>query len=384
MKNRILINIALALLPLSGATQIIEDPIFRPDDQKTEKIRNVVSADKSIAMQITETPLLRFIEETTGLIGFKRGDVVVFEPQFDSLWCPYEITHIAIARRQREKEGEFVYLTSQGLIIDSVRPYFFDNGPDAEYNGFIRFRHNHSEHVGLLNRHGEVVIPAIYNDLSHVRNGFLPALIGADTARDGEYTYFVGGEELLLDTLGRVHINDFRPENSQLIDFYSIKQIHSRTDLDTTRINYLSTKSVYYSFENYETAFAKWLDNNLLSDFTPQRFKNLLYPEVRVSIDYGEWQHISPDMLVDYYYDRFYQALIRLKDSDCEYFYSRESFYPGYGNYREPYNTDEHPIVQTVITSPNGVQEYFDFYRTDHGYRLIEATFRCKSYGDMD
>lgn len=362
MKNRILINLALALLPLSGATQ----------------------TDECIAMRTTETSLHRFVEQATGLVGFKRGDVVLFEPQFDSLWCPDEIKHIAIVRRHREKGGKFVYLTSQGQIIDSVGPYFFDNGPDAEYNGFIRFKDNHSERVGLLNRRGEVVVPAIYNDLSHVRNGFLTALIGADIAREGEHTYFVGGEELLLDTLDRVLINSFTFENSQSIDFYSVKQVRLRADLDTTRINFPSTQSVYYSFENYETAFAKWLENNLLSDFTPQRFKSVLYPEVRVNIDYGEWQYLSPDTLMDCHYDRFYQALIRLKDADCEYFYSRDSFHPGYGSYRNPTNTDEHPIVKIVITSPNGVQEYFDFYRTDQEYRLIEATFRRKSYGEAN
>lgn len=335
-----------------------------------------------MAMRTTEASLHSFIEQTTGLVGFKRGGIVVFEPQFDSLWCPNHIKHIAIVRRQREKAGRFVYLTSQGQITDSVSPYFFDNGPDAEYNGFISFRDNHPQCVGPLNRRGEVVIPAKYNDLSHVRNGFLTALIGADIAREGEHTYFVGGEELLLDTLGRVLIDSFTFENSQLIDFYSVKKIHSRADLDTTRINLLGTQSVYYSFENYETAFAKWLDTNLLSDFTPQRLKSVLYPEIIVSIDYGERQYLSPDTLVDCHYDRFYQALIRLKDAGCEYFYSRDSFYPGYSSYQNPDNTDENPIVKIVITSPNGVQEHFNFYRTDQGYRLIEATFRRISYGE--
>lgn len=358
MKNSILIYFVFALLPLYGATQ----------------------TDECIEMRTTDTSLHSFVEQTTGLVGFKRGDIVVFEPQFDSLWSPSHIKHIVIARRQRS--GEFVYLTSQGNIIDSVRPYFFDNGPDAEHNGFIRFRDNHSERVGLLNRWGEVVISAKYNNLSHVSNGFLTALIGADTATEGEHRYFVGGEELLLDTLDRVLVNGFTFENSQLTDLYSVKKVYSRAHLDTTRINFLGTQNVYYSFENYETAFAKWLNDNLLSDFTPQRLKSVLYPKIRVSIDYASWQYFSADTLVDYHYNRFYQALIRLKDVDCEYFYSREPFYPGYGSSRNPNNTDEHPIVKVVITSPKGVQEYFYFYRTSLGYRLIEATFRRASYGE--
>lgn len=362
MKNRILINFALALLPLSGATQ----------------------TDKCIAMQTTEVPLCRFVEQATGLVGFKRGDVVIFEPQFDSLWCPNHITHIEIARRQKEKGGEFVYLTSQGKIIDSFRPYFFDNGVDAEHNGFIRFKDKLSGHVGLLNRRGEVVVPAKYNNLSHVRNGFLEALIGADTVKDGEYLIFEGGKQLLLDTLSTVHIENFTHERSHLVDFYSLEQIPLSIQPDTMRINFLAVNGMYYSFENYETAFAKWLDNNLLSDFTPQRFKSVLYPKVRVNVDYGEWHYLSPDTLMDCLYDRFYQALIRLKDADCKYFYSRDSFHPGYGSYRNPDNTDEHPVVEIVITSPNGVQEYFDFYRTDHGYQLIEATFRRLSYGETN
>ncbi len=72
------------------------------------------------------------------------------------------------------------------LLSDKVREkvqkgnlYFFDNGPDCESEGFIRFRDRKADKAGLLNSEGEIAIPPVYNDLTNVRNGLVIALMGA-------------------------------------------------------------------------------------------------------------------------------------------------------------------------------------------------------------
>ena len=48
-------------------------------------------------------------------------------------------------------------------IVGKDSVYIFDNTPDCENEGFIRFRDHKTDKAGMFNRNGNIVIPAEYN-----------------------------------------------------------------------------------------------------------------------------------------------------------------------------------------------------------------------------
>src|SRR5690606_42056116 len=61
-----------------------------------------------------------------------------------------------------------------GRKVGNDSLYYFDNVPDCESEGFIRFYDQANDLVGMLNSEGEIQIPAIYNGLGRVKNGMIP------------------------------------------------------------------------------------------------------------------------------------------------------------------------------------------------------------------
>lgn len=344
-------------------------------DPSLDKCKAVISIceDSTLTTPHVQTQMYSFIDETTGLVGYKNGKgEVVAAAQFSDFLYPEQFDNIAIVSKYTDEKPGFCYLTSKGRIIETVNPYFYDNGPDVEYNGFIRFSDKLTDNAGLMNRYGDVVIPPQYSVMSQVHNGFVEALSGAKRVPfDSEHYYWEGGENILLDTLGNLLIEKYNSGDRYQLDYYSV-EITSTPNPDTTRFNYRGVNGKYYSFANNLTEFDKWLKANLLSDFTPDRFRAVISPFVEMNINYGETIIACSDSIMSQYYDKFYQALIRMNDPSCDFFHSLESIN----------ESDVSPTIRIVITSINGVQECFNFVRTLHGYRLLSATLREKTYVD--
>ncbi|WHT39712.1 hypothetical protein QNH98_03240 [Myroides sp. mNGS23_01] len=72
------------------------------------------------------------------------------------------------------------YLTKEGRSVGVDSLYIFDNGSDCESEGFIRFRDSKTDQAGMFNSKGDIAIPAVYNDLTRVRNGMIIGLKGAE------------------------------------------------------------------------------------------------------------------------------------------------------------------------------------------------------------
>ncbi|MHC0443614.1 WG repeat-containing protein, partial [Flavobacterium sp. 3-210] len=81
------------------------------------------------------------------------------------------------------------YLTKQGKIVGRDSLYVFDNGPDCENEGFIRFTNHKTDKMGIFNSEGKIVIPAQYSALTKVRNGLIVVLKDAEKQQDGEHFF---------------------------------------------------------------------------------------------------------------------------------------------------------------------------------------------------
>ncbi|MBK8807126.1 MAG: hypothetical protein IPO21_10970 [Bacteroidales bacterium] len=189
-----------------------------------------------------------FYNSDESLLGFKDlKDSVIFDTIFTVFSTAKKVENIVAVI---EKTGDTSYLAyhitrdKRRIGIDSV--YFYDNAADCENEGFIRFHNKKTDKLGLLNRHGKVVVPAEYDYLSISMNGYLVALKGAEKVYDKEHKHsgcnhyqMVGGTTYLIDTNNRVVVKDF--DSQKKLSFHSAK--YSETP---------SNDSTIVCFQRYE------------------------------------------------------------------------------------------------------------------------------------
>lgn len=159
---------------------------------------------------------LSFYNKDSTLVGFKdrKGEVKI-APKL----APYIVAGkfdgiIAVIDFSKPDRSSY-YLTKTGRIVGRDSLYFFDNTPDCECEGFIRFKDHKSLKMGMFNSNGDAAIPATYNYLAPVRNGLVMALAGAKRIQpadvsDEHFNPWQGGSEVLIDINNKVLIRDFR------------------------------------------------------------------------------------------------------------------------------------------------------------------------------
>lgn len=328
----------------------------------------------------------------TTLYGFKNsGGQVTIEPRFSGAGIARKLEHIMSVIEESPVDGKWsaYFLTRAGKKTGFDSLYFFDNAPDCESEGFIRFRDRELDKVGLLNRKGEVVIPAIYNYLDRVQNGLLTGLTGAQKKPDGEHYHWEGGETILLDTTGKVLIRSFAAPYG--INLYSLKISDQVVD-DPVRMNYKAIDGRYYSFIDYEKEFAGWL-KKLVSTLNVDILKQHVFDKVSYYTEQDGWVFKNGASFIDKNYTVLKETLQRLQQASCDSFITRGSLNPfiyeseAYEKYFDNCNQAKewkYPQMSIYINhSGNGkidYQEGLDFLRTDEGYQLINVNIKKATF----
>src|SRR5690606_13488538 len=86
-------------------------------------------------------------EETFGFKDNKRQSVI--DPKFSSYSNVRRLEHIFIASEEKEEKLDINYLNKSGKEFGRDSIYSFDNTPDCESEGFIRFRDQKTDKVGM-------------------------------------------------------------------------------------------------------------------------------------------------------------------------------------------------------------------------------------------
>ena len=324
-----------------------------------------------------------FYNKDSTLIGYKDnlGNVRI-EPKFQYFTHAKKFEHIIAVTDENYKS---YYLTKSGRIIGRDSLHFFDNTPDCESGGFIRFKDYKTDKVGAFNRNGDIVIPAEYNNLTRVLNGMVVGLKNAQKEIDGEYYRFIGGVYLLIDTTNKVLIDSFKYDYN--LDFYSL-EVTKHLNTNKNRENFKTSNGDYYSFINYEKEFKSWLNSTLLENFTEENLINSSCREIYYWKKFVGWTNESKESYIIRNYELMKSKLLQLKNKNCNY----EIFINGhnifmydtlqsegyYDNCGEP-KVWKYPIMNIVISYGKGkkfVQDHFEFLRTDNGYKLISLTIK--------
>lgn len=349
-----------------------------------------------VSLQAQENEVWKaFWNSDTTLIGFKdsRGETVI-PPKFMGLTMANRLEHIMAAMETTSDGVESYYLTKDMKVVARDSLYFWDNAPDCESEGFIRVYDKHHDLVGMLNRRGEVVIPAEYNMLSRVMNGMVVALKGARKHYDKHERHtgckhyrWKGGQTYLIDTSNNILVKDFSVEFE--LDFYSLSKNYAPSD-NTEKTSFLGVDGQYYTFVNFTKAFEAWFSAELLENISVEKLVSLAHDSVTYwddergwfvehardfarrnsSFINAEWGKLQKDKVE---YDIFLESL-------NPYIYTSEKYEQYFNNCGEGKDW-QYPVISLVITynrRGDFYQNSYQFLKTENGYRLVSASIRNK------
>ncbi len=328
-----------------------------------------------------------FWNKDSTLVGYKDiNGVVKIEPKFTSFTSARKFENIIAVSEDTNGKWSSYYLTKQGRIVGRDSLHIFDNGSDCESEGFIRFRDPKTDKSGMFNKNGDIVIPAIYNDLTRVMNGMTIALKGAEKKYlDGdEHFSWVGGQEVLIDTNNTILIENFKLDNH--VNFFTFEKtttIHS----DKIRKSFLAKDGNYYSFIDFEKEFRQWITRELQNGLTIESLIRNSYDTITWESEEG-WAKTSKEKLIRDNYTILSKGLLEILQPKTVYFISNDGLNPFMfeGAEFEKYfnNCDDskdwiYPTMSIVISHEDKkdvTQNHYEFLRTDNGYKLICLTIR--------
>lgn len=334
-----------------------------------------------------------FWDKDSTYIGYKSADgKKMIEPTFKGFIVADKFDKVISVMTLTNDKYETYYLNKSGkkFGLDSV--YFFDNTPDCESEGYIRFKDKKTDLVGMFDKNGEVVVPAEYNALSRVQNGMIHALKNAekkfwDNHRESGCNHFSwkGGQELLISPTNQIIIENFTYDGQ--VDFFSLK-INEIPSTQTNIVSFEGRDNKYYHFTELEKDFKLWLETTLLINLDKQKLTK--YTMDTITFWKDGWTALPNDEFTDLNFNTLHKLLISTFDPNSDYFVSIDGLNPFMYNsdtYDQYFNTcgeayrERYPVMNLVINhkiNSDLVQDHFNFLKTDIGYRLINATIRSE------
>ncbi|UUF16117.1 MULTISPECIES: hypothetical protein [Flavobacterium] len=330
---------------------------------------------------------ISFWDKDTTHIGFKdKNGIVKIEPKFTTgFTTARKFENIIAASEEKDGKWESYYLIKTGRIIGRDSLYSFDNGPDCENEGLIRFKDRKTDKMGMFNGEGKIVIPAEYSNLTKAINGMFIGLKDAEKETDGEHFFWKGGKEFLIDTNNKILIENFAYNDD--LNFYSLEKSKEPIK-DPTRENFLGVDGQYYSFVNFDKEFKYWLQNTLLSDLSKNNLEKHSFDKISYWKEPDGWINSSKTKFINQNYIYLKSKLKELKNPKTDYFVSNEGLNPfifessEYEIYFNNCNESKdwiYPVKNIVINPKNKLehgQDHFEFLRTENGYKLISVSTR--------
>ena len=329
-----------------------------------------------------------FPNKDTTLIGFKdKNGTIKIEPKFTGFTTAQKFENIIAVSEEENGKWKSYYLTKQGKIVGRDSLYVFDNGPDCENEGFIRFTDRKTDKMGIFNSEGKIVIPAEYSVVSKVHNGIITALKDATKEREpgDEHYFWTGGKELVIDINNKILIENFKDSND--LNFYSLEKTKEPSK-DKTRDNFLGADGFYYSFINYDKEFKNWLKNIFLTDLSKSNLEKLSFDKITYWKEPDGWISKSKTKFIEQNYTLLKLKLQQLNSKNTDYFISSDGLnqfiyeseeYDIYFNNCNESKDWLYPTMDIIINSKNKTdfgQDHFEFLRTENGYRLISVSLK--------
>jgi hypothetical protein len=335
-----------------------------------------------------------FWDSDSTYIGFKdENGKIRIQPKLAGFTSAKKFDEIMAVYEDDKGIFHEYYLTKGGKKVGFDSLYFFDNAPDCESEGFIRFIDKKTEMVGMFDKNGEIAIPSDYNALSRVENGLIAALKGAtkvywDKHKESGCNHFSweGGEQYLIDNIGHILVKNF--DYSNYINFFSLK-IASMPLNDSVRKEFKGIDGQYYSFIDFEKEFKSQLGEFFKLDFTENDLLRMCYDSIYYWKDDQAWVSESHEKFLNKNFKLLKDRLLQLKINNTDfnifieglnpYIFESDSFSEYFNNCGEA-KESKYPVMNVVINTKNIngdlLEDHIDFLKTDYGYKLISVTIR--------
>ncbi|KAF2512553.1 hypothetical protein [Flavobacterium foetidum] len=327
---------------------------------------------------------MSFPNKDTTLVGFKdKNGIVKIEPKFSGFTTARKFENIIAVTEEKNGKWESYYLTKSGKIIGRDSLYVFDNGPDCENEGFIRFTDRKTDKMGMFDGDGKIIIPAIYSNLTKARNGMIIVLKDAEKKQDGEHFFWTGGKEFLVDIHNKILVENFAYNDE--LDFYSVEK-SKEPSKDPIRDNFLAVDGEYYSFVNFDKEFKAWLKKNLLSDLSKKNLLKHSFDKITYTKPLEDWIYKPKEKFISNNYLYLKLKLEELKNPKTDYFITTDGLNPfifespEYNVYFNNCNESKdwlYPVKSIIVNPKNKAdfkQDHIQFLRTENGYKLISIS----------
>ncbi|MHC5309177.1 hypothetical protein ACYSNM_03710 [Myroides sp. LJL116] len=333
-----------------------------------------------------------FYNQDSTKVGYKGANgTIEVEPIETIIAPPYYFDNIIAVIQLEQDKIKSYYLSKSGKEIARDSLYYFDNQPDCEREGFIRFKDPISQKVGLINALGQVVIPAQYDELSKVNNHLLVGLLNAkrvvynkENSTGDSHFYFKGGKRVLIDTTNTILIENFDSQNK--LNLFTL-QISDSPTQQSNRISFEAKDNSYYSFIDDQKDFSIWLKEDLLKNLNKQKLLSSSFDSIVWQSNKG-WKTTDKQEFIDNNYQAIKECLLQLTNEKNTYAIYRDGLNPYLfdpNTYREYFDNcqdskqDEFPTFSLVINMEENsklTQNFFEFLLTKEGYKLITVTIR--------
>ncbi len=328
-----------------------------------------------------------------GLLGFKdKTGKVKIPPKFFNFTRTGRFDDVVAVVDTTKEKDKYYFLNKSGKVFGINQLYTYDMGTDCEHQGTIRFRNPHTDTVGIYDKNGKVIIPAEYSDISRLYNGLAVALKDATHVKDGEHSFWSGGESLLINRDNQILVKDFPYYYSdrKTLD-YSTLQIENTPSKNSTRDSFQGVNGQYYTFVNNKKDFTQWLNGFINNDFSQEDLVNITYPYIRrFSEEKNGWYDTPSQEFIKANFSTLKQSLqvltlpstkyqIILEDASSLNFEIDDfADLQGYVNNCGEGLIHQYPLISVVVENKVNEQgqDHFDFLKTDNGYKLISVTLR--------
>ena len=346
-----------------------------------------------------------FQDEKTELIGYKdsNGNIKI-PPKFTFTIDRKFRNIIAVYEQSDENNFTSYYLLKNGTKVGIDSLYLWDNAPDCENEKKIRFRDKKSDKVGFFDNNGKIIITALYNDTSSFRNNMAVVLTNAEkVCLNGEkyseqnrceHPMWKGGQTHIINDKNEILVEDFKYERN--LDWFSLKIMESREN-DPIRESFKGTNKKYYSFINFDKEFAQWFKSKFLTAKDINSLKELFFPNIAFWSDKkSDWIKMEAGSFLTKNMEVLLKQTTAFRKGTLQYSAHKSGINPyifdskNYTQYFDSCGNSrgwKNPVFTVVVSHRNkkGVLEfnyknYFEFLKTDYGYKLIGLGLQNKEF----
>ncbi len=334
-----------------------------------------IAPEQPVSTAIEEDEVWTLYYQEENLLGYKNsaGEIVV-KPQYMRGATRSHLKNIAIVSHA-EPGGRGPHYRTKTTERLPHNTFWFDNTPDCEHEDHIRYKDETNTFVGLLNGAGKIVIPAIYNWMTPVYNGYVFALDGAQKVclagsgqlaenmplEECEHKTFKGGVWRLLDKRGRVLVDEIDMLFWDEADLYSLpKPEHFKQNMKP---------------QIFEDTFKIYLDTTVIKNMRPDFvwfFEHQLYinDELR-RIDAKSLSKVEQKLRKMYSDYRNKPENFWIRHDELNSFVHEHEDFSHYKDLCGDGIEKRFPVMSLIERAGNGPQRSIDFLKTQSGFRLI-------------